>query len=290
MRQPAPGLIVHDGQVQDGSIEIGVEAELLVNQPRRWDIRRNHTATHILHRELRRHLGDHVVQKGSLVAPDRLRFDFSHGEALDDETLAEIERDVNEAILSNQAVSVRFMGQREAIENGAMALFGEKYGDVVRTIRIGDPENPYSFELCGGLHVNETGEIGLFRFTNEEAVGAGLRRVEAVTGRWAQRHVAERLALLKRLARSLNTPVDDLPERVETLLAENRSLQKVVEQLQRDQARDQFEFLLQRVQQVDGVKLLAERVDVAGADELREMADWFRDKVSSGVAVFATVQ
>lgn len=290
VQQPVTGLIVHMGVVESGTLRTGADAQLAVDRQRRWDIRRNHTATHILHRELRRHLGQHVVQKGSLVAPDRLRFDFTASEAVPAETLAAIESDVNDAILRNRPVTIEFMGQREAIEKGAMALFGEKYGDIVRTIRIGDEGEPYSFELCGGLHVNETGDIGLFHFTNEEAVGAGLRRVEAVTGRGAQRYVAERLSTLDDLARSLNTPVDALKERVEALMAENRALQKQVEQLQRGQAREQFESLISRMQRVDGVQLLAEQVDVAGADDLREMADWFRDKVSSGVAVFATVQ
>lgn len=290
VQQPITGLIVHMGVVASGTLRTGADVKLVVDQQRRWDIRRNHTATHILHRELRRHLGQHVVQKGSLVAPDRLRFDFTATEAVSAETLAAIEADVNAAILRNQPINIEFMGQREAIEKGAMALFGEKYGDIVRTIRIGGEEEPYSFELCGGLHVNETGDIGLFRFTNEEAVGAGLRRVEAVTGRGAQKYVAERLALLDDLARTLNTPADAMKERVESLMAENRALQKQVEQLQRSQARNQFESLINRMQQVDGVQLLAEQVDVAGADDLREMADWFRDKVNSGIAVFATVQ
>ena len=289
VRQRAPGLIVHVGAVSGGEVEVGQKAELRVDDERRWDIRRNHTATHILHQELRRHLGSHVVQKGSLVAPDRLRFDFSHGEAVPHETLAEIESDVNQAILSNQPVEVEFMGQREAIDKGAMALFGEKYGDIVRTIRIGERDDPYSFELCGGLHVSETGDIGLFRFTNEEAVGAGLRRVEAVTGRSAQKLIAQRLDMLERIAVRLNTPVEELEERVEALLSEQRALQKEIEKLQRLQAREQFESLLETVQEVDGINLLAAAVDVAGADELREMADWFRDKVHSGVAVFATV-
>jgi alanyl-tRNA synthetase len=290
VRQPVPGLIVHAGELRHGEMVPGVEASLEVDEQRRWDIRRNHTATHILHRELRRHLGDHVVQKGSLVAPDRLRFDFSLGHALDPQMLDEIEADVNDAILRNLPVEIDFMGQREAIEKGAMALFGEKYGDIVRTIQIGDPRNPYSFELCGGLHVNETGDIGSFHFTSEEAVGAGLRRVEAVTGRGAQQYVARRLAILDEVAHLLNTADDELLARIEALQAENRDLRKAIEQVQRERARDEFESLLARIQQVDGVGLLAERVNVAGADELREMADWFRDKVDSGVAVFATVQ
>lgn len=290
VRQPARGLVVHVGVVQEGVLKEGDSVTLQVDEQRRWDIRRNHTATHILHRELRRHLGDHVVQKGSLVAPDRLRFDFSASEPVDPQTLADIEASINDAVLRNQPVAVSHMRQREAIDKGAMALFGEKYGDVVRTIRIGDAEKPYSFELCGGLHVNETGDIGLFRFTSEEAVGAGLRRVEAVTGRGAQRYVAERLGILENVSRRLNTPADEVVDRIQALLDENRALQRQLEQLQRVQAREQFGQLIDRLQQVEGANVLAAQVDVAGADELREMADWFRDRVSSGVAVIATVQ
>ena len=288
--EPAPGLIVHVARVVEGMIEVGEMAEMLVDNARRWDIRRNHTATHILHEELRRHLGAHVTQAGSLVAPDRLRFDFTHGEAVDQETLTDIEASVNGVIFRNKPVRVEFMEQKKAIEAGAMALFGEKYGDVVRTIKIGNGEAPYSFELCGGLHVDETGEIGAFRFTGEEAVAAGTRRVTAVTGRGAQAFVAERLDLLEEVAGILNVPPDDLEERVEAMLAENRSLQKKVEQLQRRVARSQFEELLEQIQTVDEVQVLTATVEVDGVDALREMADWFRDRVDDGVAVFATVQ
>jgi alanyl-tRNA synthetase len=226
-----------------------------------------------------------------LVAPDRLRFDFSHDQAVDRETLDKIETAVNEAILDNQPVHIRFMGQKEAINQGAMALFGEKYGDIVRTITIGEETGPdaYSFELCGGLHVGETGEIGLFRFLNEQAVGAGVRRVEAVTGRGAHAYVAERLDALERMAQKLNAPATEVESRLETLLAENRALNRSLEQANRKLAREQFETLLAQMQQVNGANLLAAQVDVPGVDELREMADWFRDKVRSGAAVLATV-
>ena len=290
VREPAPGLITHVARVVEGVIEVGETAEMLVDEARRWDIRRNHTATHVLHEELRRHLGTHVTQAGSLVAPDRLRFDFTHGESVDQETLDEIEASVNEVIFSNKPVQAEYMEQKKAIETGAMALFGEKYGDIVRTIKIGDSEDPYSFELCGGLHVNETGEIGAFRFTREEAVAAGTRRVEAVTGRGAQEFIARRLDLLEEVAGKLNVTPDDLTERVDALLAENRSLQKQVERLQRRVARSQFEELLEQVQTVEGVQVLTATVDVADVDTLREMADWFRDRVDDGVAVFATVK
>lgn len=290
MARPLAGLIVHQGKVTGGSITAGDDVLLQVDDERRQQIRRHHTATHILHRELRRYLGPHVAQAGSLVAPDRLRFDFTHGEAVDRETLSAIEQDINAAILANYPVAIDFMGQKEAIARGAMALFGEKYGDVVRTIKIGADRDPYSFELCGGLHVATTGDIGLFRFTREEAVGAGVRRVEAVAGQAAQEYVAARLDTLDRIASRLNSTPEDVESRVEALLAEHRASQKVIERLQRRLARSQFEALLGEMQQVDGANVLAARVDVAGPDELREMADWFRDKVSSGVAVFATIQ
>lgn len=290
-RRPVPGLIIHVGEVLDGTVQTGDQVRLEVDEQRRNDIRRNHTATHLLHRELRGRLGKHVTQAGSLVAPDRLRFDFTHDQAVDRETLGEIETAINDAILANQPVHIRFMGQKEAIDQGAMALFGEKYGDVVRTITVGDEMGPdaYSFELCGGLHVGETGEIGLFRFLNEQAVGAGLRRVEAVTGRGAHAYVAERLDTLERMAQKLNAPAAEVESRLESILAENRALNRSLEQAQRKLARSEFDSLLAQVQQVSGVNLLAAQVNVPGADELREMADWFRDKVESGAAVLATV-
>jgi alanyl-tRNA synthetase len=266
-------------------------AQLQVDDVRRNDIRRNHTATHILHRELRAHLGKHVTQAGSLVAPDRLRFDFAHGPAVDKQTLNDIERAINETILSNIPIRVTYMGKDEAVGRGAMALFGEKYGDVVRTICIDETceHDPYSFELCGGLHVSETGEIGLFHFLSEGAVSAGVRRVEAVTGRGAQALVAERLNMLERLAHKLNAPLPEIESRLESLLNDNRELQKELERLQRQLAKGQFDDLLAQMQEINGVNVLTAQVNVADINGLREMADWFRDKVGSGTAVFATV-
>jgi alanyl-tRNA synthetase len=290
-RRPVPGLIVHVGQVVQGTLHTGELVRLVVDNGRRRDIRRNHTATHLLHRELRAHLGKHVAQAGSLVAPDRLRFDFTHDQAVDQETLERIETAVNETILDNQSVHIRFMGQKEAVGQGAMALFGEKYGDIVRTITIGDQTglDAYSFELCGGLHVGETGEIGLFRIVGEQAIGAGVRRIEAVTGRGAHTYVAERLDVLERLVQKLNAPPAEVESRLEAVLAENRALSRSLEQANRKLARGQFETLMAQVKQLDGFNLLMAQVDVPGADELREMADWFRDQVGSGAAVLATV-
>ncbi|MBE2200571.1 MAG: alanine--tRNA ligase [Anaerolinea sp.] len=289
MRKPVHGLVAHVGVMEDGRLPVGRSVHLRVDDGRRGDIRRNHTATHILHKELRSHLGTHVQQAGSLVAPDRLRFDFTHDQGVDKEALAEIEKHINKVILANRRVTITHMGQKEAVEAGAMALFGEKYGDVVRTVKIGDPNHPYSYELCGGLHVGETAEIGSFRFVSEGAVAAGVRRVEAVTGRGAAEYVATRLDTLERVAGKLNTPIPELETRLETLLAEHRAMHKELEKLQRQAARGQFEMLLAQMRQVQGVNVLAARVQVANVDGLREMADWFRDKVGSGTAVFGAV-
>ncbi|MDX1613891.1 MAG: alanine--tRNA ligase [Candidatus Promineifilaceae bacterium] len=288
--QPVPGLIVHIGHVATGELRVGERVQLQVDEQRRWDIRRNHTATHVLHQELRNALGKHVTQQGSLVAPDRLRFDFSHTEALGSDQLSAIEQAINQVILANESVKAKYMGRSEAVEAGAMALFGEKYGEIVRTIRIGEESDPYSLELCGGLHVRATGDIGLFRFTSEEAVGAGLRRVEAVTGRGALALVNQRLTVLERLAQSLNVPIGDLEGRLAGLLADNKRLQRELARLQRLEARDQFEAAVADMKSVDGVAVLSAVVEVAGMDGLREMADWFRDRVESGVAAFGTVE
>ena len=291
-RRPTPGLIVHSGQVVSGEMKVGQVVRLEVDNERRADIRRNHTATHLLHRELRAHLGHHVVQAGSLVAPDRLRFDFTHDRAIDRETLGRIERAVNEAILANKPVNVAYMGQKEAIGAGAMALFGEKYGDIVRTITVnGDgPATPYSFELCGGLHVAETGEIGQFRFVSESAVGANTRRVEAVTGRGAYEFVSRRLALLDRLAARLNTPVTELETRLETLAEHDRAVEHELQAANRRLLRNDFETLLGGVMETKGTHLLAAQVNVADTEQLREMADWYRDRFASGVAVLGAVK
>ncbi|MCP4419753.1 MAG: alanine--tRNA ligase, partial [Chloroflexi bacterium] len=289
-RKPLNGLIVHVGEVVQGAFSLEQTVQLRVDNGRRGDIRRNHTATHILHKELRERLGTHVMQAGSLVAPDRLRFDFTHESGIDKETLAQIEAGINEAIIANYPVEIEHMGQKEAIASGAMALFGEKYGEIVRTVQIGnDGKSSYSFELCGGLHVAETNDIGLFRFTSEGAVSAGVRRVEAVTGRGARELIAERLNLLDRLSAQLNTPISDLEERLATLQSEQKAAQKRIEQVQQRLAAMQFDSVMAQTQDVAGVKVLTAQVEGVQVDGLRRMADRFRDNVKSGTAVIATV-
>ena len=284
-----PGFIYHIASVQSGELNVGDRALLEVDDDRRHDIRRNHTATHILHEELRNHLGNHVTQQGSLVEPNRLRFDFSHGEAVGKEALAAIEMSINEAILENHPISAELMDRDDAIAAGAMALFGEKYGDIVRTIAIGDRSRPYSLELCGGLHVSETGEIGLFRFISEGAVAAGIRRVEAVTGSTAYAYTRERLDVLERLSTRLNAPFSELEARIEALQLENKQLQKELDTIQKEALLGDFDSLLGKVVDVGSAKLLTAQIEGADPDGLRELIDRFRDKMPNGVAVLATV-
>jgi alanyl-tRNA synthetase len=289
MRQPVPGLIVHVGRVTHGRPRVKDPAWALVDAARRVDIARNHTATHLLHSELRYILGEHVQQAGSLVAPDRLRFDFTHGAMLTQEELDAVEQSVNDAILANYPLLTEEKSYQEAVAAGAMALFGEKYGDEVRVIEIGVPGEPFSQELCGGTHVRHTGEIGLFRIISEGSVGAGVRRIEAVTGRAAQQVVQKRLGVLDAAATHLGTTPEEVDRAVLRLMGEVHDHQKEITQLRRQLARLEFETLLNRVQPVNGVQVLAERVQATDTETLREMTDWLRNQLGSAVIVLGAI-
>jgi alanyl-tRNA synthetase len=284
-RPPVPGLIVHVGRVVEGQPKVGDGARAEVDQMRRWDIARNHTATHLLHKALRSLLGEHVQQAGSLVAPDRLRFDFTHSKLLTQDQLDAIQQAVNEYILANYPVRAVYASYKEAVAGGAIALFGEKYGEQVRIMKTGDPDEPISQELCGGTHVNWTSQIGLFQIVSESSIGAGLRRIEAVTGRAAQRLVQEYVNTLRTTAAHLDSPMDEVDRKVLALLDEVRSHQKEAARLRREIARRDFEGLLSQVEDVKGVKVLAAQVDADTMETLREMSDWFRDRLGSGVIV-----
>ncbi len=287
VRRPVPGLILHLGTVTSGSPQEGDPAVARVDDERRWDIMRNHTATHLIHSELRYILGEHVRQAGSLVAPDRLRFDFTHSGMLTQEELDHVAASVNEAILANYPVVVELMPREEAIRAGAMALFEEKYANVVRTIKIGEPE-PFSFELCGGTHVPETADIGPFVLLSESGVAANVRRIEAVTGREAQRLIRHRLGKLDAAAAYLSVAPEEVDRKVLALLEEVQQSQKEIARLKRGQARQTFEQLMTRLVEVEGVPLLAASANDLGPEVLREMTDWFRERVRSGVIVLAS--
>ena len=289
MRSPVPGLLLHEGPVTHGDLQVDDPAWAMVDATRRMDIARNHTATHLLHSELRYILGEHVQQAGSLVAPDRLRFDFTHGAMLTQEEMDAVEQSVNDAILANYPLLAEYASYQEAVTAGAMALFGEKYEDEVRVIKIGVPEEPFSQELCGGTHVRQTGEIGLFRIVSEGSVGAGVRRIEAVTGRAAQHLVQERLGVLDAASTHLGVQPEEADRAVLRLLGDLHRRQKEIADLRRELARLEYEKLLRQVQEVDGVNVLAARVHAADVETLREMTDWLRTQLGSVVIVLGAV-
>ena len=284
----APGdVIVHGGKMVKGTLKTGEEVTASVDGERRLDIARNHTATHLLHSALRKVLGKHAQQRGSLVAPDRLRFDFSHLAPLTKEQVAEIQCLVNEDIRKNLKVACVNMPYKEAMREGAIALFDEKYGDNVRVVKIGEG---VSSELCGGTHVNATGEIGLFQIISEGSIGTGLRRIEAVTGEGALEHVQGKLATLDRIAELVSASPSEVENKVAVVTAELGRERKERESLERELSRRISEALLSKVQTVSGVKVLAESVPPTRIEILREMTDWLREKLGSAIIVLGTLQ
>ncbi len=289
-RKPAAGVIVHVGEVVRGKPSVGDLAIAAVDAQRRRDIMRNHTATHLLHAELQAVLGKHARQAGSLVAPDRLRFDFTHPEALTPEQLERIEAGVNRAIFEDLHLNIRFKPLNEAIAEGAMALFGEKYAETVRTITISDDEEVLSYELCGGTHVENTGDIGIFLITSEGSAAAGVRRIEAVTGREAYALVQRRMRTLKQTAQVLSSSLDDVPNKAEALLKELDEARDQLSLLRRQLVTAEFEQALNSVRQMQGVNVLAAQLSNADAETLRQMCDRFRQKFTTGVIVLASVE
>jgi alanyl-tRNA synthetase len=218
---------VHQAIIRAGAVRVGDAVKLHVDTERRARIRANHSATHLLHAALRNRLGSHVTQKGSLVAPDRLRFDFSHPKALTPEDIELVEAEVNAHIRANEVVTTRLMNPQQAIEAGAMALFGEKYGEEVRVLSMGRAaDGTYSVELCGGTHVRALGDIGLFKIVSESAVAAGVRRIEALTGEAARKWLTAREEKLKETAAALKSAPEEVPARVATLIEERRRLER----------------------------------------------------------------
>jgi len=289
-RRPVPGLIVHVGTVKAGKPKCGDECWALVDYDRRLDIMRNHTATHLLQAQLRYVLGQHVQQAGSLVAPDRLRFDFTHGSMLTQDELDIIGNNVNNLILANYPVLVLHRNYKDAVAEGAMALFGEKYGDVVRVIRTGYPEEkPVSMELCGGTHVSQTAEIGQLLIVSESSVGAGVRRIEALTGRGASQYIQARLKKLQNAAAYLKAAPDEIERKVLEVLEQSQSIEKELAKVRREQAKRDFEAMLDRTEAVNGVQVLSVKVGALDVDMLREMSDWARAKLGSGVVALGAV-
>jgi alanyl-tRNA synthetase len=288
-KRPIGGLIIHLGEVVEGTPNVGDAVHAEVDADRRANIIRNHTGTHLLHAALRSRLGKHVEQRGSLVAPDRLRFDFAHDSKVNDDELKDIETAVNDIILKNYPVRAEEKSLDQARREGAMALFGEKYGERVRTVIIEQNGSRYSYELCGGVHVGETSEIGAFVIVSEGSVSAGVRRVEALTGRGAIEYMQRSMDTLAQVAGRLGTTPEQAAERLDALHEELSSSRKQIAQLRRDLARYRFEQLMTHLKEHNGVPTLVGQVSDVPLDTLREMSDWFRDKVKSGVLVLGSV-
>src|SRR5215208_5971481 len=310
VRRASAGVIVHIGEVVSGQPKVGDPALAEVDMSRRHDIMRNHTATHLLHAALHQVLGEHARQAGSLVAPDRLRFDFNHPEGMTPEQIERVERIVNDAVAADMEVIPKLKAREDAISEGAMALFGEKYGETVRTITIIPPASvgtleetetvihplavmeklpKYSYELCGGTHLERTSDVGAFLIVSEGSAAAGVRRIEAVTGRGAYDLIAHRFKLLKHTAAVLKASLEEVPFKVESLQDEIADLKKELAQLRAQQALSTFNAQLANVQSVKDVNVLAMEVPGANADTLRSLADKFREKYPQrGAAVLTT--
>jgi alanyl-tRNA synthetase len=280
--KPMEGLIAHRIVVEEGELDVGAEVSAQVAEVARGDTQRNHTATHLLHAALHQVLGDAAQQAGSLVEPDRLRFDFSWGDPVGKEELREIERLVNAAIVRNEPVGKEIMAMDDARERGAMALFGEKYGDTVRVVTVG--EGDFSVELCGGCHVERTGDIGTFAIVSERGIAAGVRRIEAVTGRGAVERMQEREQLADSLAVRYQTSFEQLPELLENRDHRLADLEEEVRKLKHQLASGDSSGSEIR-EEVDGIAVQARRVPEMSPSELRNLADTLRQKLGSGVVV-----
>jgi alanyl-tRNA synthetase len=284
-------LFVHHVTVEHGALKPNQSLELIVDHERRLAVRSNHSATHLLHEALRQVLGDHVAQKGSLVAPDRLRFDFSHPKPIDDGELARVEDIANRVLLQNEPVVTKLMAVDEAIESGARALFGEKYGDEVRVVSMGKGEGnrTFSVELCGGTHVNRTGDIGVVTIVSEGAVAAGVRRLEAMTGEAARRHLAEEGRRLREIASLLKTPADETPARLAALLEDKRKLERELQEARRKLAMGGGAGGGDPIRDVAGVKLMARSVSGVEMKDLKSLADEGKRRLGSGIVAIVGV-
>ncbi|PXX91546.1 alanine--tRNA ligase [Marinobacter vulgaris] len=279
---------LHIGTVIEGELFPGLEVDARIDHARRERTKKNHSATHLMHAALRRVLGEHVTQKGSLVDPDKLRFDFSHFEPVTPEQLREIEHQVNQQILDNTPVQTEITDMEQAQEKGAMALFGEKYGDTVRVLSMGSDD--YSVELCGGTHVARTGDIGLFRITSESGISSGVRRIEAVTGFGALEWVEETEQALREVSKLVKGSRESLVEKVQQTLDRNRQLEKEINALQAKLASSAGTDLAGSAVDIGGLKVVASEMQGADRKALMETADQLKNKLGEGVVVLASVE
>jgi len=299
-QKKAGDLFVHQGTVEQGTVKVGTALQLAVDHGRRSAIRANHSATHLLHEALRQVLGDHIAQRGSLVAPDRLRFDFVHPKPITAEELARVEDIANDVVLENDEVTTRLMAVDDAREAGARALFGEKYGDEVRVVSMGKGPREqgqnalgWSVELCGGTHVKRTGDIGLISVTSESAVASGVRRIEALTGRHARKHANDTMALAKTAAHELRTTLEDVPARITALLDERKKLERELSDAKKKLAMGGGAAASGAsaggVREVGNVKLMARSVEGIAMKDLKSLADDGKKQLGSGVVAIVGV-
>jgi alanyl-tRNA synthetase len=307
VRRASAGVIVHIGEVISGQPKVGDSCIAEVDMARRHDIMRNHTATHLMHAALHQVLGPHAVQAGSLVAPDRLRFDFNHPEAMTPEQIERVEKIVNAAIAADMTVTPKLKSRTDAIAEGAMALFGEKYGETVRTISIipadaevldeaaiehptalAEQQPKFSYELCGGTHLERTSDIGTFIIVSEGSAAAGVRRIEAVTGRGAYELIARRLKALKQVAGMLKSSIEDVPEKVTSLQDQLAAAAKQISNLRAEMSKNEFSELVSMAQGVKDTTVLAAEVKEADAEKLRMLTDEFRAFYKSGACVLVS--
>ena len=289
---PVAGLIVHRGVVRQGDISLGESVTAQVDRPNRLDASRNHSSTHLLHAALRSVLGPHVRQAGSLVSPDRLRFDFSHVTGMSSQELRSVQGLANDKIRDNLLVSSHETSYAQAVRDGALAFFGDRYGDVVRVVSMADPgleTQPFSMEVCGGTHVAATGQLGTLCVLGESSIGGGMRRIEAISGRAAEQLFLEQSDRLASLSNKLQTPVADLESRLDSYIQDNETLRARLEVMERTALRSEAEQLLQQVVEVDGVKLVAAKTSASSPDAMREMGDFLKSRLSSVAIVLGAV-
>jgi alanyl-tRNA synthetase len=295
-QKKAGDVFAHLVKVEEGAVKVGDPLLLEVDHTRRADIRRNHSATHLLHEALRQVLGDHVAQKGSLVAPDRLRFDFSHPKPITPAELERVEDIANDIVLQNAPVTTRLMALDDARSSGARALFGEKYGDEVRVVAMGDGSGNtlgWSVELCGGTHVKRTGDIGLINSLTDSGVAAGVRRLEALTGKVARKSVEHQVGIAKVAAAELKAPLEEMPARIAALLDERKKLERELSDAKKKLAMGggsgaQAGGAGDDVETIAGVKVMAKALTGVDAKDLRSLADEGKKKLGSGVVILLT--
>jgi alanyl-tRNA synthetase len=301
-QKKAGDLFVHIGTVEQGTLKPGAALQLEVDHARRASIRAHHSATHLLHEALRQVLGDHIAQRGSLVAPDRLRFDFVHPKPITPDELARVEDIANDVVLENDEVTTRLMAVDDAREAGARALFGEKYGDEVRVVSMGRGAREHgtnalgwSVELCGGTHVKRTGDIGLISVISESAVASGVRRIEALTGRYARKHANDTMQLAKSAASELRSPLEEMPTRIAALIEERKRLERDLSEARRKLAMSggaaaaNGSEAAPGVREVGNVKLMARAVEGIEMKDLKSLADDGKKQLGSGVVAIVGV-